>query len=155
MTDVQLSLADKLRAAPCVIAAGVVAALHVGKLPPALPVLEQMLGISLLQASFLLSLVQLAGMTLGLLTGLAVQRLGLTRSMTAGLLLLGCASALGGLADSAAWFAGALNGVALRIIPFFTKLAGRWQSGYVFTYAFAMVLGIAALLTWMTLTVGH
>ncbi len=50
---------------------------------------------------------------------------------------------------------GALNGVALGIIPFFTKLAGRWQSGYVFTYAFAMVLGIAALLTWMTLTVGH
>lgn len=50
---------------------------------------------------------------------------------------------------------GTLNGVALGIIPFFTKLAGRWQSGYVFTYAFAMVLGIAALLTWMTLTVGH
>ncbi|MDZ4395176.1 NADH-quinone oxidoreductase subunit L [Cypionkella sp.] len=50
---------------------------------------------------------------------------------------------------------GALNGVAMGIIPFFTKLAGRWQSGYVFTYAFAMVLGIAALLTWMTLTVGH
>jgi NADH-quinone oxidoreductase subunit L len=50
---------------------------------------------------------------------------------------------------------GSLNGVALGIIPFFTKLAGRWQSGYVFTYAFAMVLGIAALLTWMTLTVGH
>ncbi|WP_426036791.1 NADH-quinone oxidoreductase subunit L [Cypionkella sp. TWP1-2-1b2] len=50
---------------------------------------------------------------------------------------------------------GALNGVALGIIPFFTKLAGRWQSGYVFTYAFAMVLGIAALLTWMTLTVGN
>ena len=50
---------------------------------------------------------------------------------------------------------GTLNGVAMGIIPFFTKLAGRWQSGYVFTYAFAMVLGIAALLTWMTLTVGH
>jgi NADH-quinone oxidoreductase subunit L len=50
---------------------------------------------------------------------------------------------------------GALNGVALGIIPFITRLAGRLQSGYVFTYAFAMVLGIAALLTWMTLTVGH
>ncbi|MDB5663976.1 NADH-quinone oxidoreductase subunit L [Cypionkella sp.] len=50
---------------------------------------------------------------------------------------------------------GALDGVAMGIIPFFTKLAGRWQSGYVFTYAFAMVLGIAGLLTWMTLTVGH
>ena len=49
---------------------------------------------------------------------------------------------------------GALNGIALGIIPFFTKLAGRAQSGYVFTYAFAMVLGIAALLTWTVLG-GH
>src|SRR4051812_37957741 len=65
------------QAAWCVIAAGVVAALHVGKLPPALPVLGQVLGVSLVQAGFLLSLVQLAGMTLGLVTGLAVQRVGL------------------------------------------------------------------------------
>ncbi|MBL4927260.1 NADH-quinone oxidoreductase subunit L [Fuscibacter oryzae] len=49
---------------------------------------------------------------------------------------------------------GALNGIAMGIVPFFTRLAGRAQSGYVFTYAFAMVLGIAALLTWMTLG-GH
>jgi NADH-quinone oxidoreductase subunit L len=49
---------------------------------------------------------------------------------------------------------GTLNGVAMGIIPFFTKLAGRAQSGYVFTYAFAMVLGIAALLTWTVLG-GH
>lgn len=90
-------------AAFCVVAAGIVAALHIGKLPPALPVLERVLGISLLQAGFLLSLVQLAGMSLGLLTGLAVQRIGLKRSMVGGLLLLGCASALGALADSAAW----------------------------------------------------
>ncbi len=49
---------------------------------------------------------------------------------------------------------GALNGIAMGIIPFFTKLAGRAQSGYVFTYAFAMVLGIALLLTWTVLG-GH
>jgi NADH-quinone oxidoreductase subunit L len=49
---------------------------------------------------------------------------------------------------------GALNGIAMGIIPFITKLAGRAQSGYVFTYAFAMVLGIAALLTWTVLG-GH
>ena len=84
-----------------VIAAGVVAALHVGKLPPALPVLQQVLGVSLLQAGFLLSLVQLAGMTLGLVTGIAVQRVGLKRSMVAGLLVLGSASALGALAHDA------------------------------------------------------
>ena len=90
-------------AALCVVSAGIGAALHIGKLPPALPALERALGVSLLQAGFLLSLVQLAGMTLGLLTGLAVQRVGLRRSMMAGLLLLGGASALGALADSARW----------------------------------------------------
>lgn len=88
-------------AARYVVAAGVVAALHVGKLPPALPVLREVLGISLVQAGFLLSLVQLAGMALGLLTGLAVQRIGLRRSMLAGLLVLGCASVLGGFAQGA------------------------------------------------------
>ncbi len=46
---------------------------------------------------------------------------------------------------------GSLNGVAMGMIPFFTRLAGRAQSGYIFTYAFAMVIGIALLLTWMTL----
>ncbi len=46
---------------------------------------------------------------------------------------------------------GSINGVAMGIIPFFTRLAGRAQSGYLFHYAFAMVLGIAALITMMTL----
>ncbi len=46
---------------------------------------------------------------------------------------------------------GSLNGVAMGIIPFFTRLAGRAQSGYLFHYAFAMVLGIVALVTWMTI----
>ena len=46
---------------------------------------------------------------------------------------------------------GSLNGVAMGFIPMLTRLAGRAQSGYIFTYAFAMVLGIGALITWMTL----
>ena len=46
---------------------------------------------------------------------------------------------------------GFLNGVAMGILPWFTRMAGRAQSGYVFTYAFAMVLGIVALLSIMTL----
>ena len=49
---------------------------------------------------------------------------------------------------------GTLNGVAMGIIPYFTRLAGRMQSGYIFTYAFAMVIGIAVLITWMTLSGG-
>ncbi|SFE66094.1 NADH dehydrogenase subunit L [Sulfitobacter brevis] len=49
---------------------------------------------------------------------------------------------------------GSLNGVAMGIIPFLTRLAGRAQSGYIFTYAFAMVIGIAVLVTWMTMSGG-
>ncbi|MBI2747208.1 MAG: MFS transporter [Burkholderiales bacterium] len=84
-----------------VIAAGVAAALHVGKLSPALPVLERALGVTLLQAGFLLSLVQLAGMVLGLAVGLAADGMGLRRSMLSGLLLLSLASLLGGWAQNA------------------------------------------------------
>ncbi len=50
---------------------------------------------------------------------------------------------------------GSINGIALGIIPFFTRLAGRAQSGYIFHYAFAMVLGIVVLVTWMTLFVAN
>ena len=84
-----------------VILGGVSAALHVGKLPPALPALQQALGISLLEAGFLLSMVQLAGMLLGLAVGLAADTLGLRRTMVTGLLLLSAASALGGWARDA------------------------------------------------------
>ena len=46
----------------CILAAGLGAARHIGKLPPALPVLGQVPGVTLLQAGFVLSSMQLAGM---------------------------------------------------------------------------------------------
>ncbi|MFY9237342.1 MAG: NADH-quinone oxidoreductase subunit L [Roseovarius sp.] len=49
---------------------------------------------------------------------------------------------------------GGINGLALGIVPFFVRAAGRAQSGYIFTYAFAMVIGIVALVTWITFTGG-
>ena len=49
---------------------------------------------------------------------------------------------------------GSINGISMGIVPFITRLAGRAQSGYIFTYAFAMVIGIAVLITWMTLSGG-
>ena len=49
---------------------------------------------------------------------------------------------------------GAINGVAMGIVPFFTRLAMRGQSGYLFHYAFAMVIGIAVLLFWVSLAGG-
>jgi NADH-quinone oxidoreductase subunit L len=49
---------------------------------------------------------------------------------------------------------GGINGLAMGVVPFFTRIAGRAQSGYIFHYAFAMVIGIALLITWMTLSGG-
>ncbi len=49
---------------------------------------------------------------------------------------------------------GGINGIAMGVIPFLTRAANRAQSGYLFHYAFAMVLGVAILITWMTLTGG-
>ena len=47
------------RASPAtwVVVAGVASAMHVGKLPPALPVLREALALTLVEAGFLLSLV--------------------------------------------------------------------------------------------------
>ncbi len=83
-----------------VVAAGGVAALQVGKLPPALPALQAELGLTLVQSGFLLSMVQLAGLTLAVFMGMLADGMGLKRSMVRGLLLLALASAVGGLATS-------------------------------------------------------
>ena len=86
-----------------VILAGVCAALHVGKLPPAVSALQAALGLSLVEAGFLVSLVQLAGMLGGVALGAFADGFGLKRSMVLGLAILGAASAFGGTADSVAW----------------------------------------------------
>jgi MFS family permease len=94
------------RAAWVVVAAGVCAALHVGKLAPAIPALQGALGLTLVQAGFLLSVVQGAGMALGLVLGAWADSLGGRRSMALGLLLVGGASLAGGTAQgasAAAW----------------------------------------------------
>lgn len=86
------------QAAAWVLAAGVAAALHVGKLAPALAVLRAELGLSLPAAGVLLSAVQAAGMVAALALGALADRVGARRSVVAGLGLLALASAGG-----AAW----------------------------------------------------
>ena len=81
-----------------VIAAGVCGALHVGKLAPAVTTLQAELALTLVQAGFLLSLVQGAGMLLGLVFGALADGLGARRSMVLGLAVLALASAVGGSA---------------------------------------------------------
>jgi len=50
---------------------------------------------------------------------------------------------------------GSINGIAMGIVPFATKWLNRAQSGYIFTYAFAMVIGIVILITWTTIAFGN
>lgn len=90
-------------AAFAVVLGGVSAALHLGKLPPAVPALQASLGIDLVEAGFLLSLVQVASMTLGLLAGLAADSIGLRRSMLVGLAVLTTASLLGAPSVPVCW----------------------------------------------------
>ena len=91
MTDSRSPQVAAERAAAVVILAGVSAALHIAKLPPAIAALQAGLGISLLQA---------AGMTAGVAFGVLADGLGLKRSMLIGLTLLATASALGPLCNA-------------------------------------------------------
>jgi len=49
---------------------------------------------------------------------------------------------------------GTINGISLRIIPFLTRLAGRAQSGYLYHYAFAMIVGVVLIISWFAVTGG-
>jgi CP family cyanate transporter-like MFS transporter len=149
-----------------IVFAGVCAALHVGKLPPALPVLQDALGITLVQAGFLLSAVQIASMTLGLAVGLSADSLGLRRSMLVGLALLSFASITGGFVDDAQslLFLRALEGLGFLLVVMpapalirrtvdASQLSGRmgWWGTYMPTgSALALLLGpwVIAGLNW-------
>lgn len=98
MTSAQAEPAADRGVALVVVGVGVSSALHVGKLPVAIPHLQAELGLNLVQAGFLLSLVQLAGLALGLAVGLMADRLGPRRVMLAGLCVLATGSAGGAMA---------------------------------------------------------
>ena len=46
---------------------------------------------------------------------------------------------------------GTINGIAMGFIPFLTRAAAKAQSGYLFHYAFAMILGVVGLITWFAI----
>ncbi len=46
---------------------------------------------------------------------------------------------------------GALNGLALRFIPFITRMSSKAQSGFLYHYAFAMFIGLGFLLSWFVI----
>ncbi|NIF30325.1 MFS transporter [Pantoea sp. Tr-811] len=81
------------------IFSGVVAAVHLGKVSPAIPLLQEALGLSLVQAGFLLSLMQIAGMLAGMLIGYHCDRLGPRASLLIGQGILCVASFAGSLSQ--------------------------------------------------------
>lgn len=89
-----------IRAALFLVLVGMCAALHIWKVPPALPQLQVELGLSLVESGFLLSAVQLGGLFLGLPVALVAERIGLRRCVLAGLGILATASMLGAWLDS-------------------------------------------------------
>ena len=48
---------------------------------------------------------------------------------------------------------GTIKGIALGIIPLFTRLASRVQSGFIFHYAFGMIIGILVIISWFAISV--
>lgn len=157
-----MSNAQAHRLAPwIIILAGVVAAVHVGKLPPAVPVLQSELGISLVQAGFLLSLVQLGSVLFGLVAGLVADSAGLRRCMLAGLALLTLAGLLGAAGRSAGQLLllRALESVGflLTVVPApgllrqtvlassLTRVLGIWGGFFPLGAAFALLVGPLAI----------
>jgi MFS family permease len=154
----------RIEPALIVILAGVCAALHVGKLPPAIAPLREALGLTLVQAGFLLSLVQAAGMTLGLAFGVIADGLGARRSMLLGLGVLAVASALGGAATGVEVLLGlrALEGFGFLLVALpapgwvrqlvapqrLSAMLGLWSAYMPLATALALLVGplcIAAL----------
>jgi len=80
------------------LAAGVVAAGYVGKLPPALPLLKEELGLSLVAAGWVVSMFNVIAIAGALFFGLIADRVGAFRFCLLGLVLL----AAGGIAGAAA-----------------------------------------------------
>jgi CP family cyanate transporter-like MFS transporter len=84
-----------------VVVAGITAALHIWKLPAALPKIQEDLGLSLLAAGVLLGIVQVAGMVGGLAVSLLAEVIGERRTMLLGLLFLSAGSIFGALSIGA------------------------------------------------------
>ena len=83
-----------------VVVCGVIAAMHIWKLPSALTEVQGDLSISLVQAGLLLGLVQLAGMLGGVPASIVGERVGLRRTMTLGLVLLVAGTVISALAST-------------------------------------------------------
>lgn len=100
-TEPRPASAGRVLPIAAIVGAGVVVSLNVGKLPAALPLLREQFALSLVEASFLVSVFQLAGMLFGLFGGMLADRFGPRRVMRAGMVAIGAGGACGALAPDA------------------------------------------------------
>lgn len=106
--------------------AGIVAAAHIGKLPPALTEIRAELGASLVTAGWIASMISATSFALGLFAGAVADRIGYRRVLVLGLVALAAGSLLGAFAHTSA-----------------TMLASRFVEGLGFT---ACVVGGGAII---------
>jgi len=102
MTSEPLPQATRWNVVLLSVAAGMAGACLIGKVPPALPVLRTEVGLDLVAAGWLASLMSLLGATCGIAVGTLVDRIGRRRAMLASLMVMAVGSALGGLATTPA-----------------------------------------------------
>ncbi|GGA60009.1 MFS transporter [Pseudoclavibacter endophyticus] len=95
---------------PLVILAGVAAGVHIWKVPPFVAEISERFGTSLVDAGFLMGVLQLAGVVGGLAVGFFAEYLGFRRCMLAGLAVLSVAS-IGGAFAAEFWMLLVLRGV--------------------------------------------
>jgi len=86
------------RAVWAVFAAGLAAGAHLGKVPPALPLLREELGLTLVESGFIATMFNVMGMTVGMLAGVLCDRLGHKRLALIGLAVMAAGGALGAAA---------------------------------------------------------
>jgi len=82
---------------------GVVAAMHIGKLPPAIPALRQEFALTLAQSGWIVSAFNTLGLFASIFMGFATARLGAWRLSVLGLVLLGVGGLVGAAAPDALW----------------------------------------------------
>lgn len=144
-----------------VVVCGVIAAMHIWKLPSALTDVQADLSITLVQAGLLLGLVQLAGVLGGIPASILGERVGLRRTVVIGLGLLVVGTVISALATSSEVMmtARALEGIGYLAVTVMapalirrdtptarlTMAMGAW-AGFQGTATFLAVLGSSLLL---------
>ncbi|HER27053.1 MAG TPA: MFS transporter [Rhodospirillales bacterium] len=83
------------------ILAGITAAAHLGKVPPALPLLRAELNMSIVQAGWVISIIAAMAMATGMAAGMVADRIGHHRIIIIGLAIIALASVVGSQASGA------------------------------------------------------